>query len=418
MAFPQPIGQRVVVTGVGILSPIGNSPDEFWEALLRGRCGIKPITAWDTTGYPSRFAGIVEGFDARNYLDRQEARRTDRFTHFGVAAAMEALANSGLNLDKIDRERAAVSIGTAVAGMGMVESESRRLAETGPRRANPMLIPSIIGNMASCLLSIQLGLRGPALCPTGACATGCMGIAEGFSQIAGGDMDVVFAGGAESVVTPLAVAAFGRLGALSRREDSPELACRPFDVDRDGTILAEGAAVLVLESERHALARGAAIVGELAGCGITADAYHVAAPDPNGSGAARAMRSALGRAGIEAGDVDYVCAHGTGTPLNDISEARGIREVLGDKAASVPVSSNKYAIGHTLGAAGAISAVAAIKAIAAGVIPGTLNLRQRDPECPVNAIAANVEAKVDVALVNAFGFGGQNASLVFRRWRN
>ena len=415
-SLPQRTGRRVVVTGVGIISPLGNTVPLFWDSLLQGSCGVRPIEAWPTEGYPSRFAGIVSGFDPSAYMDRQLERRTDRFAQFGLAVAREAVTDARLDLAKVDRDRCGVSIGTAVAGMDVVEHESQVLAQSGPRRVNPMLIPSVIGNMAACLAAIDLGFTGPALCPTGACATGCMGIGEALHYIRSGAVDVMVAGGSESVNTQLAVASFGRLGALSRRSDDPALVCRPFDVDRDGTVLAEGAAALVLESEDHAFARGATVLAELAGYGVSCDAYHMAAPDPNGAGAAKAMRAALGMAGLKPEAVSYVCAHGTGTPLNDISEARAIREVLRDSADTVPVASSKYGMGHALGAAGALSAVVAIQAIRRGVAPGTLNLRQQDPECRVNAIAANLQADVSAVLVNAFGIGGQNASLVFRRW--
>lgn len=416
MSLPLRSGRRVVVTGMGVLSPIGNGPAQLWDSLMSGRCGIRPIESWPTEGFPARVAGQVQGFEASAYMDRQLERRTDRFAQFGLAVARDAVAASGMDAAKLDRDRCGVSIGTAVAGMDVVEHESLVLATSGPRRVNPMLIPSVIGNMAACLAAIDLGFSGPALCPTGACATGCMGIGEALLYIRSGMTDVMVAGGAESVNTPLAVASFGRLGALSRRFDDPTLACRPFDVDRDGTVLAEGAAALLLESEDHALARGATILAEVAGYGVSCDAYHMAAPDPNGSGAAKAMRAALAMAHAKPEDVSYVCAHGTATPLNDISEARALRDVLRDAADTVPVSSIKYALGHTLGAAGALSAAVAVLAIGHGIAPGTLNLRQPDPECRVNAIATNVEADMKTVLVNAFGFGGQNASLVFRRW--
>ncbi|MHB0875844.1 MAG: beta-ketoacyl-[acyl-carrier-protein] synthase family protein [Anaerolineae bacterium] len=416
MPLPQRTGRRVVVTGMGILSPIGSTPALFWDSLLQGRCGVRPIEAWPTEGFPSRFAGIIDDFDALAFMDRQLERRTDRFAQFGLVVARTAVNDGRLDTDKLDRDCCGVSIGTAVAGLGVIERESQVLVQSGPRRVNPMVIPSVIGNMAACLAAIDLGFTGPALCPTGACATGCMGIGEALLYIRSGVTDVMVAGGSESVNTQLAVASFGRLGALSRRNDDASLVCRPFDVDRDGTVLAEGAAALLLETEDHATARGATILAELAGYGVSCDAYHIAAPDPNGTGAAKAMRAALAMAHLKPEEVSYVCAHGTGTPLNDISEARAIREVLRDAADTVPVSSIKFAMGHALGAAGALSAVTAVQAIGHGIVPGTLNLRQQDPECRVNAIATNVQTDVQAVLVNAFGFGGQNASLVFRRW--
>lgn len=418
LRMPSPLNEwhRVVVTGMGIVSPLGNTVSEFWSRLLAGDCGIRPIEAWNTEGFPARVAGLVEGFDPERYMERQQARRMDRFTQFAVAASADAVADAGLNLDDVDRDRMGVVIGTAIAGVSVVERESQVLATSGPRKVSPMLIPSVIGNMAACLVSINLGITGQVLCPVGACATGCMAVGDAFDKIASGALDLAVAGGSESITTPLAVASFGRLGALSRRSDDLSLACRPFDVDRDGTVLAEGAAVLLLESEEHARARGARILAEVRGYGLTADAYHVAAPDPDGTGAAKAMRAALARADLTPGAIDYVCAHGTGTPLNDISESRAIASVFGETAPDVPVSSVKYSMGHTLGAAGAVSSVVAVQAIRDGVVPGTLNLRQKDPECIVNVVGENIETEVKTVLVNAFGFGGQNASLVFSHW--
>ncbi len=408
--------QKVVVTGMGVVTPIGNSVAEFWSSLLAGESGIKPIRDWDTEGLPAKVAGLVEGFDPTKRMDRQQARRMDRFSQFAVYASHDAVEDAGLDLSKVDLERMAVVVGTAIAGVPILEREARILMESGPRRVNPMMIPAVIGNMAACLVSMAMGVTGPVLCPTGACATGSLAVGDAFERIANGQVDLALAGGAESVITRLAIASFGRLGALSRRSADLGLVCRPFDVDRDGTVVSEGAAVLLLESEAHAVARGARILAEVAGYGLTADAFHVAAPQPDGLGAARAMRQALARAGVEPAAVSYVCAHGTGTPLNDLSESRGINSVFGEVAPDVPVSSNKYSLGHTLGAAGAVSSVVAVQAIRDGVIPGTLNLRQKDPECTVNAVAENIRTTVSTVLVNAFGFGGQNASLVFRRW--
>ncbi|NPV09053.1 MAG: beta-ketoacyl-ACP synthase II [Anaerolineae bacterium] len=418
MPSPRNERHRVVVTGMGVVSPLGNAVGELWRRLLAGECGIQPIRDWDTDGYPARVAGIVEGFDATRYMDRQQSRRMERFAQFALAASTDAVSDAGLDLEDVDRDRMGIIIGSAIAGVPVIERESQTLAASGPRKVSPMLIPSVIGNMAGCLVSIALGVQGPVLCPVGACATGCIAVGDAFDRISAGALDLALAGGSESVTTPLAVASFGRLGALSRRYDDMSLTCRPFDVDRDGTVLAEGAAVLLLESEEHARARGARILAELLGYGVTADAYHVAAPDPDGTGAAKAMRAALARGEVSPEAVSYVCAHGTGTPLNDISESRAIAAVFGEAAPNVPVSSNKHALGHTLGAAGAISSVVAVQALREGIIPGTLNLRQKDPECIVNAVHENVKTEVKTVLVNAFGFGGQNASLVYRRWRD
>jgi len=416
MASAQANGRRVAVTGMGVISPIGNNVAQFWQNLLSGVTGIRPIECFDASDYPAHVAGVVDGFEATDYIDRQLARRTDRFAQLAVGAAVDAVRDAGLRLDDSDSESVGISLGTAVAGMAVVERETSVLAELGPRRISPMLIPSVIGNMAGCLISIVLKVHGPALCPTGACATGCMAVGDAFQMIRSGIMDVMIAGGSDSMITPLSVASFGRLGALSRRADDPALACRPFDVDRDGTVLSEGAAVLILESEAHARGRGANILAEVAGYGITSDAYHIAAPDPNGTGASRSMQGALRSAGLSPDAVDYIVAHGTGTPLNDISESKAIRAVLGGRADTVPVSSNKHAVGHSLGAAGAVSAITAVQAIRNSIAPGTLNLRLKDPECMVNAISSNVPGDIATVLVNAFGFGGQNASLVLRRW--
>jgi len=416
MTPPQSPRRRVAITGLGIISPIGKTPEEFWANLLAGKTGIAPATDWDPAAYPVYFAAKVADFDPLAYMERQQARRMARFTQFGLAAAREAVKNARLDPSQVDPDRVGVSLGSAVAGMGLVESESVVLHAKGPLHVNPMLVPSVIGNMAACLVAIELGLHGPVMSPVAACATGSVAIGDALERVARGEWDVALAGGTDSVTTLLAVTSFGRLGALSRRNGDPWLACRPFDVERDGTVLSEGAAVLVLESEEHARERGADILAEAASFGQSADAYHVAAPDPNGAGAAKAMSLALHNAGLQPGDVSCIIAHGTGTPLNDISESRAIGQVFGELSDVVPLTSNKYAIGHTLGAAGAISAVAAVQAIRAGVIPGTLNLRQRDPECRVNTVAESIAADVQSVLVNAFGFGGQNASLVVRRW--
>jgi len=410
-------GRRVVITGMGAITPVGLNVADFWQGITAGRSGVRPITQFDASQHPTRIAASVEGFDPTNYVDKREARRMDRFTQFALAATYEALQDASLDLAREDLTRVGLEIGSAVGGIGLIEEQSLALREGGPRRINPILVPSVIINIAPCHIAVLLGIKGPASAPVAACATGAVAIGEATRRLQRGDVDVMIAGGTESTITPLAVVAFSRLGALSTRNDEPERACRPFDADRDGTVIGEGAAVVVLETLEHALRRGAPIQAEVVGYGFTVDAYHIVAPEPNGDGATRAMSLALADAGLSPEEIGYICAHGTGTPLNDVSETIAIKTTFGEAAYKVPISANKSMIGHLFGAAGSISVITAVKVIQEGIIPPTINLERPDPECDLDYVP-NVarRATVDAAIANAFGVGGQNATLAIQRF--
>lgn len=409
-------GNRVAITGVGIVSALGMDLDAVWNALLEKRSGVGPMIYFDTTSYTTRFAACVTDFNTGMNLDPRDAKRMDRFSQFAVVAARQAVNDACLDLAANDPTRIGVEIGSAVGGLGMIERNSIALMEKGPRKVNPTFVPMVIANMAACQVSICLGIKGPLSSPVAACATGLVAVGEAARRLRAGDVDVMLAGGAESVDTPLGMAAFGRLGALSVHNEAPERACRPFDLHRDGTVLGEGAVVLVLETWEHARARGADVLAEVLGYGLTADAYHVAAPDPSGDGAARAMSAALRTAGVNPGDVDYIAAHGTGTPLNDLAETLAIKTALGDHAYRVPISSNKPAVGHMLGAAGAFSVAVLLKTMQQNVVHPTANLEVPDPACDLDYVpGAPRMVRVDIGMANAFGFGGQNACVVLKK---
>ena len=411
------LNRRVVITGMGMISPLGLSVRETWEGLLNGRSGVQLIDSFPTEGFPSRMAGLVRGFDASNYLGQREARRACRFTQFAAAAVSEALREAELNLEAEDRTRVGLQIGCAIGGLSVIEEQALALHQEGVRRINPTFVPTVIVSAAPCYIAVLLGIKGPTNAPAAACATGIVALGDAARWLQRGDADVVLAGGTESTITPLALASFSRLGALSTRNDDPAHACRPFDVSRDGTVVGEGAAAMVLETLEHAERRGARILAELAGYGFTEDGFHITAPDPCGQGAARAMALAIRDAGLTPDDIDHIVAHGTGTPLNDVSETRAIHTVFGEHARKLSVSSNKSGMGHTLGAAGAISSVIGVQAMLTGMLPPTANLETPDPECDLDYVPRQPRpARVDTVLVNAIGFGGQNASLVLRRW--
>jgi 3-oxoacyl-[acyl-carrier-protein] synthase II len=402
---------EVVVTGMGCLSPLGTDVASTWAALLEGVSGIAPITQFDASTLPVRIAGEVAGFDAGERLGKKEARRMSRFSQLGVAAAEEAVADAGLDLDRVDRDRVGVLIASGVGGLKEIEDATVTLRDEGHRRISPFVVPMMIADMASGNVAIRLDLRGPNFGLVSACASGAHAIGEAAAWIRRGDADVVLAGGAEACITPLAVASFVAARALTERNEAPERASRPFDRARDGFVIAEGAAVLVLESAEHAARRGARPLAVVAGYGASADAYHITAPEPTGRGATKAMRAALRRAKLAPDDVGYVNAHGTSTELNDRVEALAIREVLGQ---GVPVSSTKSMTGHLLGAAGALESVVCVKALETGLAPPTANLDDPDPECALDHVAgAPRRLAARVALNNSFGFGGHNASLVF-----
>jgi len=412
-----PARRRVVVTGLGCVSPLGGDAVATWEAAVAGRSGIGPLRRFDTEGFPVRFGG-----EAPEELDLgdtppKEARRLDRVIALAVAAAREAAVSAGLPDAKLDRERAGVSIGSGIGGIETLQESFRVLDARGPSRVSPFTIPMTIGNMSSGYVAIRHGLRGPNLCHVAACASGAQAIGEATRLIQRGDADLMLAGGTEAANTSLGVAAFAAMRALSTRNDDPQAASRPFDRNRDGFVIAEGAAVLVLESEQHALARGARIRAEVRGYAVTADAMHMALPAEDGEGAARCMRLALADAGIAPSEVDHLNPHATSTPAGDVAEARAIRAVFGRHAERLPVSATKSMTGHLLGAAGALEALFCIRALETGLLPPTRNLEHPDPDCDLDHVRGEArQATVRVALSNSFGFGGTNACLVFARF--
>lgn len=407
--------KRVAVTGLGIVCPVGVGVDAAWDSLTHGRSGIATITSFDTTGYTTTFAGEIADFDPSPVLDAKEARRLSRFQQFALVAAAEALADAGISeVEGAEAERIGVIVGSGIGGLGLMEEQTRVLIERGPSRVSPFLVPGMIIDVAAGLISIRYGFRGINYAPVSACATGNHAIGEAFEAIRRGSADVIVAGGFDAGVTPLGLAGFAAARALSTRNDDPAAASRPFDAGRDGFVIGEGGAVLVLEDWDRAMARGAAIRAEILGYGATADAYHVTAPAPDGNGARRAMRMALQQAGLDPSQVDYVNAHGTSTPLGDAAETGAIREVFGPDAPAV--SSTKSMTGHLLGGAAAIEAVACVRALETGILPPTINYDVPDPACDLDYVP-NVARVADpaVALSNSFGFGGHNASIILGR---
>jgi 3-oxoacyl-[acyl-carrier-protein] synthase II len=409
---------RVVVTGLGAITPLGSSVEAYWEGLKAGKSGIRPITQFDATGYPTRIAGEVPDFDVTQYVtDRKEARRLARFSQFAIAAAMQAVKDAGLDMAKEDAERVGVYIGSGMGALGVIEEQNQVLATKGPDRVSPFTVPLMIPNMASGNVAIAIGAKGPNVCAVTACASGGHAIGDAFRMLQHGDVDVMIAGGTESVVTPLGIASFASLKALSSRNDEPTKASRPFDAARDGFVMGEGAGMLVLETLEHAQARGARIYAELAGYGLTADAHHMTAPAPEGEGAARAMKLALKDAGLPTDSVDYINAHGTSTPMNDRLETQAVKSVFGDHARALAMSSTKSMTGHLLGAAGGIEAVATVLALRDGIMPPTINMENPDPDCDLDYVPNVARQKdVKVAMSNNMGFGGHNVSLVFKKF--
>ncbi|MGI8609893.1 MAG: beta-ketoacyl-ACP synthase II [Candidatus Dormibacteria bacterium] len=406
---------QVCVTGMGAITPVGNDIAETWGALVEGASGIAPVRQFDPSRLSTRIAGEVKNFDPEQVLGRKGAHRMARFTQLAVVASREAVENAALEFSTLDPERVGVLIASGVGGLAEIENATRVLDKDGPRRVSPLVIPMMIGDMASGNVAIEFGLRGPNFGLVSACASGAHGLGEAAAIIARGDADVMLAGGAESAITELALAAFIAARTLSARNDEPQRASRPFDAGRDGFVIAEGAAVLVLESLEHALRRGAVPLAILSGYAATADAYHITAPDPEGRGAVTAMRRALARASVNPSEIGYINAHGTSTELNDRTEARAIREVFGDGNGKLgpPVSSTKSMTGHLLGAAGALEAVVCVKAIETGQVPPTINLEAVDADCQLDHVLQTRRVPVAHALSNSFGFGGHNATLVF-----
>ncbi|GAB4166009.1 MAG: beta-ketoacyl-ACP synthase II [Rhodocyclaceae bacterium] len=408
--------RTVVVTGLGIVSPVGNRVAQAWENLLAGRSGIGPITHFDAGAFPARIAGEVKGFDPAAYLSPKEARRMDTFVHYGIAAGVDAFRDSGIEVSEANAQRIGVNVGSGIGGLPMIEDTHREYLKSGPRRISPFFIPGTIINMISGNLSILLGLKGPNLAMVTACSTGTHCIGESARLIEYGDADVMIAGGSEATITPLSVGGFASAKALSTRNDDPAAASRPWDRDRDGFVLGEGAGVVVLEELEHARARGARIYAELAGYGMSGDAHHITAPCEDGEGAARCMANALRNAGADRSEVDYINAHGTSTPLGDLAETVAVKRCFGEHARRIVMSSTKSMTGHLLGAAGGVEAVFGALAVHHQVAPPTINLDHQDERCDLDYCAnAARPMKIGVALSNSFGFGGTNATLVFRR---
>jgi len=407
---------RVVVTGLGVVSAIGQDLETFWDSLLSGKSGVSPIEAFDVSEYPTKIAASIKDFDPEQYIERREVRRMDRFVQFGVVAALKALKNANLDIkEQTDPERVGVMVGSGIGGLTTWEEQHRILLEKGPKRVSPFFIPMMIANMASGQISMITGAKGPNTTAVTACATGTHSIGDSFKMIQRGDADVMICGGAEATISPVGVAGFCALRAMSTRNEEPEKASRPFDKDRDGFVMGEGSGVLILESLEHAQKRGAHIYAEVIGYGMSGDAHHMTDPDPDG--AARCMARALKDAGLSPEDVDYINAHGTSTPVGDISETTAIKKTFGEQAYKVAVSSTKSMTGHLLGAAGGVEAVICGLTIENGIIPPTINLDNQDPECDLDYVPNTArKADVKVAMSNSFGFGGHNATIILRKF--
>ena len=409
------MSRRIVVTGLGSVTSLGHQVEPFWEHLIAGRSGVRRVSLFDPATFASQIGAEVRDWEAARYMDPKEARRNDRFTHFGFVAAREAVGDSGLDWKRVNGDRVGVIIGSGIGGMHTYESQLAVLAARGPRKVSPFTIPALIGNMCAGLVAIEYGARGPNFGVVSACATGAHALGEASHAIRRGDADVMIAGGSEAAITPFAYASFCAMKAMSTRNDTPERASRPFDRQRDGFIMGEGAGIVVLESWEHARARGARIYCELAGYAATSDAYHITQPDPDGRGLSLAMRRALASAGAAPADIDYINAHGTSTPYNDKLETLAIKQVFGSHAQRIPVSSTKSMTGHLLGAAGGIESVVCVKALQAQAVPPTINLDEPDPDCDLDYVA-NIARSLPLRTVmsNNLGFGGQNATLIFR----
>lgn len=410
---------RVVITGMGAVTPLGNNLDSTWEGLINGVCGVETITAFDPSGLPTQIAGEVKNFDSSPYMSSKDARRLGTFIQYVLASAYQAVEQAGLNFALEDPTRIGLEVGSALGGLTTIEEQSLLLKEKGYKKVNPTLIPATLINMAPCFIGIDMNIQGPTHSSVTACATGISSIGEAMRRIVWGDADVMLAGATDSVITPLAFVGFTRLGALSTRNDTPHHAITPFNADRDGTVLGEGAAVLVLESMEHAQARNATILAEVVGYAMTGDAHHIAAPEPNGKGAIRVMLNALKDAHLSADKINYIAAHGTGTPLNDISETQAVKAAFGKAAYTLAISSIKSMTGHMLGAAGALSAIAIVKAMNEELVPPTIGLTNPDPECDLDYVPNQArKMTVEYGMANAFGFGGQNASVILKKWHN
>lgn len=409
--------KRVVVTGLGAITPIGNTLTDYWQGLLSGANGIGPITRFDASEQACRFGGEVKDFDPHAYLDRKEAKRMDRFCHFAVSASQQAVTHAQLVINELNADEIGILIGTGIGGLKVLEDQQTILLDKGPNRCSPFMIPMMIANMASGLTAIHLGAKGPNTCTVTACAAGSNAIGDAFRLIQNGYAKAMVCGGTEAAMTPLGFAGFASAKALSFRNDDPTRASRPFSQDRDGFVMGEGAGILLLEELEHALTRGAKIYAEMVGYAMTCDAYHITAPVPDGRGATRAIALALKDAGLSPEAVSYINAHGTSTPANDVTETRAIKQAIGEHAYKIAVSSTKSMTGHLLGGSGGIEAVATVMAIAEDQVPPTINLDNPDPECDLDYVPHTSRAlKVNVALSNSFGFGGHNVTLAFKKY--
>lgn len=409
--------RRVVITGIGVISPIGIGKENYWNALRNGVNGVEKITKFDVSKYTTQIAGEVKDFDATDYIEKKEAKRMDRFTQFGVAASKMALEDSGINLDEIDRERLGVSLGSGVGGIETLEREHTKLTEKGPRRVSPFFIPMMISNIGAGHISMALGAKGPSVTTVSACASSNNAMGDAFKIIERGDADIMFTGGAEASITPISMAGFCTMKAMSTRNDDPKTASRPFDKDRDGFVMGEGSGIIVLEELEHAKKRGAKIYGEIVGYGMSCDAYHITAPAPEGEGAARAMRNAIKDAGIKPEDVDYINAHGTSTPYNDKFETMAIKTVFGDHAYKLSVNSTKSMTGHLLGAASSIEAIACLLAVKEDFIHPTINITNPDPELDLDYVPnVGKDKVVNYVVSNSLGFGGHNVAIVLKKY--
>lgn len=412
------MSSRVVITGLAVISPVGIGKEVFWQKIIAGESGIAEITRFNVDEYPTKIAGEVKDFDPSLYMDRKETRRMDRFTQFAIAASQMAVADAGFNKDTLPKERTGVIIGSGIGGIETFEDSARALHEKGPNRVSPFFVPMMIGNMAPGQVAINLGVTGPNVAIVTACASGTTAIGDSFRRIQCGEADVIITGGTEASITPLALAGFCSMKALSTRNEEPQKASCPFDARRDGFVMGEGAGIIILESLEHAQKRGAHIYAEVLGFGATADAHHITAPAPGGVGAAAAMREAIKSAGLKPEDIDYINAHGTSTDLNDKYETMALKAVFGEHAKKLAISSIKSMTGHLLGAAGGIEAIATALTVMNDLIPPTINYEVPDPECDLDYVP-NVARKKEVryALSNSFGFGGQNASVLIAKYK-
>ena len=409
--------RRVLITGIGLISPVGKTVDEYWQALINGKSGVDYIKSFDATEFATKFAAEVKDFEVTDYLDRKEARRMDTFTQYAVVASQLAIDDSELKFERENLDRIGVIVGSGIGGMDTFEREYRHYFDKGPRKISPFFIPMMIPDIAPGYISIRFGFKGPNFSTISACASSSHAIGNALRTIQYGEADVMITGGSEATVTPMGIGGFNAMRALSTRNDDPQKASRPFDADRDGFVVGEGSGILVLESEEHAVTRGAKIYGEIVGIGYTADAFHITAPRLDGSGAIRAMKIAIEDAGLTKNDIDYINAHGTSTPFNDKIETLAIKSVFGERAYQIPISSTKSMIGHLLGASGSLELIAVLLTLKNNKIHPTINLEKPDPECDLNYIPNKaVDKTVDIAISNSFGFGGHNVCLVVKKY--